>query len=227
MKSTLLLTLSALALAAAPNTHAAVLFSNVGQTHVSTGATNARFSSAGDTWASDFQTSTQATTITGATFYMFNLDPEPHTYTATIYADAAGLPGAAVGSFDVYTVPGSLFSENSFVTSSSGITLSANTKYWMGLTVNEDFSFLPTFLSAAVQTDSQAVDAGSQFGVVTSTTSLAFKLGDDPSWLTSDQDRNLVFSLNSSAVPEPSRAILVGLGLAGLVLRRRRTAATA
>jgi hypothetical protein len=36
---------------------------------------------------------------------------------------------------------------------------------------------------------------------------------------------NLTFNLTPGAVPEPSRFVLLGLGLAGLVLRRRRNAA--
>jgi hypothetical protein len=145
-------------------TRADVLFSNLNQTPTDMEAwktTNIRF-------ATDFLTANSGTIVTGVTMSLFNSSPDNHNFTASIFNDVSGAPGPVlIGSFDVFSVPGNQTSVANFSTTSPGLSLAANTPYWLTLQINENIT-VPGV--AGWREDSgQATDAGTLFATVSST----------------------------------------------------------
>ena len=207
---------------------ATTFFSTLGR--ASDSSTVAQFGASTELQASDFLTGGIATTITSATFSFWNPDDINHVMTPKIFTDNSGVPGTLVGTFSTFTTPLSAdpFTPafSNFTATSAGINLAANTKYWMALSMGEN-SDLP-FAVVWNTTGTNAMDAGSTFSEVAGT-QLKYSSNSGSSWtdtLGAAPVTNGMFSLSGgpAAVPEPSRALLACLGLAGLMLRRRRSA---
>jgi hypothetical protein len=190
---------------------AATLFSNLGQSVDGAGFlpnTNRRL-------ASDFRTGPDATIITGATLKLSNPDGIPHTFTASIWSDNAGLPGTMLAVFNPILLPSGT-SPGDFATTPSGsLNLSPTTTYWQVLQVNEDKLFVidPEWKF----TQSQAAGAGSAFATLPSTTPKVSTNG-GASW----QDLaagNFQFAI--TGVPEPTAALLLLTGPAVLLATGR------
>jgi hypothetical protein len=180
-----------------------------------------------DIVASDFLTAASATMITSATLSMSNWDDITHSMTPKIYADNSGLPGTLVGTFSSFNIladpsgPGSGFFNNYTVTS-TGISLAANTKYWMAVSQGE-FTNLP-FPVIWNTTASNTMDSGSTFSAVP-TTLLKYSNDNGSSWVNATTNStNAMFSLSGNllAAPEPSRALLLFAGAGAMLFRRRR-----
>ncbi|WP_395748891.1 choice-of-anchor R domain-containing protein [Prosthecobacter sp.] len=217
-----LLRVLAAALCVTGTASAATLFSNMAQTQ---DEGYALYSGGSMINASDFRTGASAMTITSVTLPLWNGDDINHTLTPSIYTDSGGLPGTLVGTLSSVTIPSSdpfTPSYANYTATSTGITLAANTNYWMTAKNSEGFD-LPFYLVWGT-TASNATDGGSVFSTV-SATPLKLSTNNGSSWSTVSSTNNAMFSLTGSlaAAPEPSRALLAGLGLGGLMLRRRRS----
>jgi hypothetical protein len=199
---------------------ATTLFSNVNQTNAGGG----NYLNTGYRYASDFQTDAFSATITGATLYVANFDTgTAHTFTASIFTDNSGTPGTLVGSFNAFSVPLNTPFAN-YSTTSTGISLAANTIYWEVLQMNEaDVSSGPQW----GETSSQATDAGSVYTTVPATalkssTNSGSSYADVTSFGSPVQG-NYQFALTGTeSVPEPSPALLSSAGLGAMLLLRRR-----
>lgn len=198
---------------------ATTFFSNLGQ--FQDGAVN--FLNTSYRYASDFLTDSTATTITGATLKVSNFDSIAHSLTASIFTDNSGVPGTLVGSFDPFTVlAGAGYADHT--TSSSGISLSANTKYWEVLQMNENLvGSSPQWRSNS----GDATDTGSTFTTIPST-NLKASTNDGASYsdilyFGTPLPGNFQYSLSGIAtLPEPSRHLLSLAALCAMMLRRRR-----
>ena len=199
-------------------------FSNLGQTSDAIGW--AQFGNPIDYNASDFLTGASAVTITNASFSLSNWDDIAHVLTPTIYTNISGVPGTLVGTFSNITInpdpsgPGSGTYSN-YAATAAGINLAANTPYWMVMK-NSTGPNLP-FPVLWNTTASNAMDGGSTFTEVTATKLKYSTNGTSWSEPTANT-ANAMFSLsgNPTAVPEPSRALLLFAGAGVMLLRRRR-----
>jgi hypothetical protein len=196
---------------------AALLFSNNGQ---ATGGTN-RIINTTDRVASDFTTGASPTLAQSITVTVFNnnLDNNftPHTFTASIFTDNAGIPGALVGSFSAFNINAAQSIQTGFGTS-PGIALTPSTTYWEVLQVNENAS---TNFAGPIRTTSQSADGGSLFSIVPGT-QVKFSSNSGSNW--SDLFvGNSMFRLDGLVnVPEPSTYLLTVLSaMASLVSRRK------
>lgn len=138
-------------------------------------------------------------------------------FTASLYSDAAGAPGTELltlsGEIDPHG--GGLFD----YTAASPYTLAASTTYWAVFTAvhaapNKQF---PIYTTADLsQTGEPGTSIGNNFA------SRTVNSGVPGSWSLSGSDTPLQFSVNTSAVPEPSRAALLAGSFGVLFFRRRR-----
>jgi len=164
-------------------------------------------------YASAFETGSQATLVTEAGFYGVNYDTTDHQVILSIYTNAAGKPGDWLGSF----TPISISAGSNLIGPTTGsILLSANATYWITYQLAENItgSYLGFFY-----TGSAATASGSQFSV--SPLEKAFSADGGITW-NADTAGSLQFSLSGSAVPEPSIAALLALGIGAYFLRRGR-----
>lgn len=177
------------------------LFSNLGQSVDGAGFlpnTSRRL-------ATDFQTGPGATTVTGGSLKLNNPDGIPHTYTASLWTDNAGLPGTMFGAFNPILVPSG--NSGDFATTPTGsINLAASTPFWEVLQVNENELFVvdPEWKF----TSTQATDAGSIFTTIPSTFPQV-SLNSGASW------QNLAtgnFQFSLTGVPEPTGGSLLLVG---------------
>jgi hypothetical protein len=188
------------------------LFSNLGQSTDGAGFlpdTSRRL-------ANDFQTGLTPTTITGATLKLANPDGIAHTYTASLWSDNAGLPGAPFATFTPILLPSGTTAGNFATTPSGVINLAASTPYWEVVQVNENRLFVvdPEW----ERTSSQGTDAGSIFATIASTTpKVSTNSGANWSDLAAG---NFQFAL--TGVPEPTGALLLLVGAPLLLANRRR-----
>ena len=206
-----------------PAAASTTFFSDLGQS--TNGALqNAKYQTSGSVNASDFITGASATIITDATLSFSNWDDTTHILTPKIYTDNAGVPGTLVGTLSTISItadiagPGTGTFRNYNVTS-AGISLAANTKYWLGVSINSAAGTAPVLWNT---TTSTTMDSGSTFAQVT-TTALKTSTNGGSSWSTGNSV-NGVFSLsgNLAAAPEPTRVLLLGIGWGFFLLRRRR-----
>lgn len=213
------LPLLALALVFPVTAPAATLFSTLGQSYDGVAG---MFTSA-DRLATDFQTGASATTITGASL---NLANDGNTislhFLASLFTDSAGLPGTSLGSFSTITLLPSNQIPADYSATSAGISLSANTKYWLVLKLLED----PDGLSGDWSyNQSNSTDAGSVFTPV-SATQIKYSNNNGSTWVdeVGGATANYRYSLTgTTTAPEPGRALLLLAGTCGMVLRRKRT----
>ncbi len=173
--------------------------------------------------ASDFRTAPQSSTITGIRATVSNADDLDHTFKASLYSDATGSVGSLVAAFSSIQLPAESTGPNLLTFTHAGVSLAADTTYWLVLETLEG-----EYNSNAVSwwgVDSTSADLGSSFLTVNSTDVLhsespytnwtAFAPG-----LITNLQYDLIGTLD--AVPEPSRTMLSGLGCLLLLMRRRR-----
>lgn len=214
MKTHVKLLGAALALCITSAARSATLFSNLGTTDTGgLGMTDTDM-----VFATDFLTSGSATVATSATVALGNFDSADHHVVVEILSNSTGSPGTLVGTFGTLTVPASQSATANYTAASAGISLSANTKYWIAIRMLE-----PGFFVNWSETGSQATDAGSLFATVPTT---QVKDSDDGGATYDDSSAgNFRFALSSTAVPEPgSAAIAVSASLLSLLRRRHRPA---
>ena len=196
------------------------LFSNLNQTPDANVATQY---GGQDTNASDFITGISPSVVTGGTFSFANSDDINHVMTPAIYSSIAGLPGTLIGTLSTFTVPaaanpGDINFANYNAT--GDISLAANTIYWMVISIDQ-----PTDLPFPVIWNGTA--SQSNTGVFSTVPATPIEYGNtDATWGTLFSDNNSgvgnsLFSLQGSAVPEPSSGGLLLLSAAGLPLLRR------
>lgn len=191
----------------------AVLLSTYGQTANNEVALDFPFIS----YAVDFETGAAASTVTGLTASLNNLDFITRTAFAEIWSDAGGNPGSLLGAFDTFATLDAQTSApiQSFV--DSGIALDAMTKYWLIMRAGETRQVLDLKVAA---TNSTSFDAGSVYAPVTSTPS-KYSV-DGTNWFDYGS-QTFIYSLQSEAVPEPGRAALLMISCGALCFRRRRS----
>ena len=200
-------------LAATP-ARAALLFNNNNQSQDQVGA----FANTTFRLASDFHTGAASSTVTTAFLTMFDGDNINHTYTPKIFTDNSGLPGTLVGTMSTFTTNGNVLSFVKYTATSSGISLSPNTTYWMVLQMGENNNGQGA--TGWEQTTSQSTAAGSIFTTV-SATQVKSSTNSGATWSDAFVG-NTMFELDGT-VPEPSVFLLTGLGaFIGLIPRYRR-----
>lgn len=201
----------------APAAQAAVLISSLGQAHSS----NLGMTNTSTRHAVDFITDVDTALLTTLSFDVRNADNIAHNFTGEIWTDASGNPGAMVESFDtVATAPAGMASFATFSLSDAGIVLSAATKYWVVVRMNENRNSASAVnLSAAAN---QTMDGGGVF-TADATTQGKSSTNGGSSWVNIGTP-SLRYSLEgASPVPEPGRSVLALLGIAAISLRRRRS----
>lgn len=178
--------------------------------------------------ATDFRTGAGASTITGAWFGLINGSPtDSKTFLASIYSDNGGTVGTLVGDFDPFIVPANFNSPAPFGqvagaavhATTSGINLAANTNYWVYLHTDEGNVDALGWLSAQ---PGNLLDAGSVFSQV-SATEAKVSVDFGATFLNAGNFDTPLYSLEGTqAVPEPSRTVLLMLGLGGVITQRHR-----
>lgn len=208
MKHATILTLCALAFAS--SAPAAVLLSNLGQT---VGVATA-VSSLPATKATDFITDGTGGTLTSIKFQGSTGGLGTGTINVRVYQDSSGTLGSLVtNGIASGAVSGAAVNDYTFDFASTGATLAANTKYWL------EFSTTDAFFSLQRNT-SQSADSGYAFNTVTATKD---RILTGMGWLSDIDSQGIRFELyDTSAVPEPSRTVLLMAGMLGLVVRRKR-----
>jgi hypothetical protein len=203
----------AFSLALSTVTEATTLISNLGQTLSNSVQLDTTF----ERNATGFMTGSSPASVTGVTLNLLNQDTAPHTLTASIFTNNAGSPGILVGTFDTplsVTASDAVFAQHS--ATSSGISLAANTAYWLVLGLNQNITF-------------NHVNWGVESFVTT----------DPVTGFTTSSASNLKHSTNSGstytnsiagfgsfelvgAVPEPASASLLMAGVVSFLVTRRR-----
>lgn len=217
MKRLLILFTSGLLLTLSAPSRAATLFSNLSQTHsdwVGVAVTTQRL-------ASEFMTGVDASTVTGLSVSMANFDTVGHTVSAYLYSDTGGgVPASLLATFtavDNSLASGGVAELATF--SHAGISLAANTRYWIAMAVNENgINSSPAWS----MTTSNTADTG--LFTVSTPPNRIYSTDSGSTWLTPGPGENGRFSLEGTAVPEPGRASLLLAGCLAVVLRRRRVA---
>lgn len=201
--------------------------STLGQTPAGSGAV-AQYGGQLDANASDFRTGGTAVSITSGTFSFANSDDISHVMTPSIYLDVGNKPGTLVGSFGTFSIaaavtPGDFVFAN-YTVSSGGISLAANTTYWVVVKVDQatDLPF-PVVWNT---TSGQGVDVGSTFTTV-SGTQVQYSSDGGSTWANANLGSgagNALYSLSGSpvAVPEPATGCLLAGALGTLLLRRAK-----
>jgi len=145
-------------------------------------------------------------TFTSAELAMLHLGGTP-SLDILLSADAGGVPGAVIETLNV-TVAGS----PALVTATSVLnpTLVAGTTYWIATVAGGDHS-------------SEWMFAGSQGGN-NPTGTVGFSYDGGASWSTLTGEE-AAFRVNGNVVPEPTTALLLGVGLVGMTGARRNRSA--
>jgi hypothetical protein len=169
--------------------------------------------------ASDFQTGADVTSVRELTLRLQNTSGTAKTVFAEIWSNNAGNPGTIMGSFDTsFSIPGLSPSPIAYTATDAGILLASNTIYWLVLRPGDSLSGAGVQLAAG-----QTVDSG---GLYSSITGTAYKLTNNSgaTWTNFPAVPNSapMYQLVGYA-PEPSRALLMALGLGVMNVRRRRS----
>lgn len=192
---------------------ATTLISNLGQTV----SNSVQLDTTVERNATGFMTGGSAAAVTGVTFNLLNQDTAPHTLTASIFTSSAGSPGTLVGAFDTplsVSASDSVFATHS--ATSSGISLAANTAYWLVLALDQNITFnhVNWGVDSFVTTD-----PGTGF-----TTSSASNLKHSSN--SGSSYSNSIAGFGSfelvGLVPEPGSSGLLSMAIAGALLARRR-----
>lgn len=197
-----------------------ILFSNLGQAINGTEGISVQ----AQRFATDFLTAGSATTLTNLTITLQSFTTNSLSLTLSILPDVAGLPGStSIGTFNPISVPSTQNPAADFSTTTTGISLSANTNYWLVAQINQDIpsgtgAFYLTF------TRTSQTDTGSIFSPVTTTTQESSG-NNGVTWnqvLPSPYEMR--YSLSGTVVPEPTGAMLILIGLFTVATQRRMKA---
>lgn len=207
-----------LAVSSAP---AATLFSNLGgapaSIEVGTGLT-----ATNQMVASEFITGSSASVLTGVEIEVLNDDFfADHTYSVRLFSDAGAAPGTLVATFSPALINSNFITAGngqSIAFSHSGISLAADTRYWLALSVLEDVTATTeTGFHRRVSDTTDPVTGYSN----SSPPGMYFSNDAGSSWSAAGVN-NAQFQLEGMLVPEPGRAILLLAGLGFTVVGRRR-----
>lgn len=168
-------------------------------------------------YASDFTTDGTGAVITGLTVKLSNQDTVTRHVYGSIYASNAGQPGTLVGSFDPIALASGL-SQTDVTLTSTGVSLAPNTTFWVGIGLVESLTSNTVVWWANAN---NGTDAGSTFTTVPATN--VFLSSNSGTTWSSYTPGNMLYSLTGSAVPEPSRMVLLLAGGFGIWLRRCRS----
>jgi len=206
-----LLSASLAAMSLSTAAHAAIVYNNGGPTPNGNETTQ---------WqqAEDF-TFGSATTIDGAGVYIGStgdgLSNWDGAFQYAIYGDAGGSPGAALASGSVTATTSDTgipwFSGNAFLFEfnfNSAFNAAANTTYWLGLHASSDYAGRDELYFST--TNGNGTNLGQE------------NFENQGSWSGNGQEH--AFYLTGGAVPEPTTwaLMILGMGGAGVALRRRR-----
>jgi len=207
MKLFRIVAIAALAMVSSVSAQAGVVLSNMGATGTTNTSTNTNTDVlASDLLAAGFTTGSTDQILDWVALWTFNNDA-PSNKTVSIFSDAAGSPGASVGTSTATNVPGT---KGRYQFDFSGVTLTANTKYWV--LPEEGLSWYTVQGNAAPT----AVN-GSGF----SFDGMRESFNSGTSWSPLAVNYTLAISTSDvPAVPEPALTSL--LCLSGIALIRRR-----
>lgn len=145
-----------------------------------------------------------------------NTAPAVDDFEIRFYADAAGAPGAllqtfAVGNAVARTAVGTLatFTTYSYTADlGAGFGINAGTAYWL-----------------VIANDTTGDNDNWFWAAQTSAGNAHFSLNDGATWAPTLVDGAMVFTLDNAnaAVPEPASLLLVGIGVAAALRRKRQT----
>jgi hypothetical protein len=169
--------------------------------------------SSGTQRAVSFTTSGTAFSVTSVTMRLTNYISSTDTALLTFRLNNGGSPSATVFASLNAPVSESNADGNFVFTPTSGITLTANTTYWLVIAAAsnaETFSWL--------RSDPSETPTGlATFGIQ------AISENSGGTWSAGSNGPHS-FAINGNTVPEPGTILLVGLGLAGVLYFRRRAA---
>lgn len=203
-----------------------LLFSNLGQVQDN----DAGIALTSHRPATEFLTGGVPTIATDLTIRVNNFDSVGHTFGAYLYSDNAGSPNSLLATFSpvdnsvgAAVVPGVTGTMKLITFSHAGINLAASTQYWVALSLLQP---AVAHSVAWIETTSNAEDIGSLF-TNDSPPNRFYSLDSGSTWGSPGPARNGQFSLEGTAVPEPTSAALVllgGVASGAAALRRRRAA---
>ena len=196
--------------------HSAVLISHSGQT-------------LDDNWyslqdslsniASDFITGSQPATISSASIVAANPSSSARSIYLSIWSDNSGVPGSMLSAFDTTISVGASVTAGTYSATTSGISLSANTKYWF-VAKGDNQSYVDGYQGVRL---TQVTPSSGVFDSVSST-QLKFSGSGGSTWINQGSlDLSYELQGSVSAVPEPhTYAALFGIGLTGFAAFHRR-----
>lgn len=139
--------------------------------------------------------------------------PAPGAFTLSFYADASGLPGTLINSYNVgnanqtYVTTGTYdVSEYSYEATIPDLTLTAGTQYWLGISDTTSTDYYWGWDTTTNAPDGLDNEASYEGGV----------------WTLYGADLAFNLTSGSAAVPEPFTLSVFGAGLAGAAAMRRR-----
>ncbi|MEO8204984.1 MAG: choice-of-anchor R domain-containing protein [Chthoniobacterales bacterium] len=160
-------------------------------------------------FATDFLTGSDASTVTSVTVTLKNDDMLSQSLIAEIWSDNAGSPDSRLKIFEnVLTVPGDSSSYEDYMAMDTGISLAANTNYWLVLWF--DPSMAPASPFQMALTETMGANPGGMFSEIADT---EFKVSSDGGLNWSDGGASTPLYALGGVVPEPSAWALIGCGV--------------
>jgi hypothetical protein len=209
MKLFKILAIAAMAMVSSVSAQAGVVLSNMGATGTDNTSTNTNTDIvANDRIAAGFTTGSTDQILDWVALWTFNNDSDI-TRTVSIFSDAAGSPGTVFGTSTATTVPGT---KGRYQFDFSGVTLAANTKYWVLPAVDLAWYTVQGGAAPTAQNGSgfsfdgmkETFNGGTSWNPLATNYTLAISTSDVP----------------PAAIPEPALTSL--LCLSGIALIRRR-----